>query len=56
MKISLRVIRGIKLLVGSPLLKGDGLPRYASTVTPRRRPDAADFSSRARDGASETMR
>jgi hypothetical protein len=57
MKISLRAIRGIKLLAGSPILERGGLPRYASTVTPRRRlvHAGSSFSSPAvskRDGVN----
>jgi hypothetical protein len=34
MKISIRALRNITLLPGSPILKFDALPRFASTVTP----------------------
>jgi len=34
MKISIRALRNITLLPGSPILKFDALPRFASTVIP----------------------
>jgi hypothetical protein len=34
MKITTRAFRGIKLLSGSPILRFDGAPRFASTVIP----------------------
>jgi hypothetical protein len=34
MKISSRVLRGIRLLPGSPIKRFDALPRYASTAIP----------------------
>ncbi|MCE0496340.1 MAG: hypothetical protein LV481_00120 [Methylacidiphilales bacterium] len=35
MKISIRALKGITLLPGSPILRTDGPPRFASTVIPR---------------------
>jgi hypothetical protein len=34
MKISTRAFRNIRLLSGSPILRFDGAPRFASTILP----------------------
>jgi hypothetical protein len=55
MKISLRALRGIKLLPGSPILRSGG-PRYASTATPRYRLAAQAPSYPAQADAEEVIR